>query len=42
MSMDAWASMLVFTIATVAFYILAAEILHPAYLAGGELPSEGR
>jgi Mn2+/Fe2+ NRAMP family transporter len=41
MSMDAWASMLVFTIATVAFYILAAEILHPAYLAGAELPKRG-
>jgi Mn2+/Fe2+ NRAMP family transporter len=38
MSVDAWFSMVIFTIATVAFYILAAEILHPAYLAGAELP----
>jgi Mn2+/Fe2+ NRAMP family transporter len=42
MSLDAWASMLVFTIATVAFYILAAEILHPAYLDGAELPKKSQ
>jgi Mn2+/Fe2+ NRAMP family transporter len=41
MSLDAWASMVVFTIATVAFYLLAAEILHPVYLSTGELPKKG-
>ena len=29
MQLDAWASMVVFTLATVAFYILGASILHP-------------
>lgn len=40
MSLDAWASMVVFTVATVAFYILAAAIMHPHYLATGELPKK--
>jgi manganese transport protein len=42
MSLDAWASMIVFTVATVAFYILAAEILHPPFLDGAELPKKSQ
>ena len=30
MQLDAWFSMVVFTIATVAFYLLGAAVLHPA------------
>ena len=32
MQLDAWFSMLVFTIATVAFYLLGAAVLHPQHL----------
>ena len=39
MMVDAWFSMVIFTTATLAFYILAAEIMHPAYLKGVPLPS---
>lgn len=38
MQYDAWLSMVVFTIATVAFYILGAALLHREYLTTGNVP----
>lgn len=38
MQYDAWLSMVVFTIATVAFYFLGAALLHRNYLATGDFP----
>lgn len=39
MAIDSWSAMLVFTVATLAFFILAAAMLHPRYLANGILPA---
>lgn len=39
MSIDAWSAMLIFTLATMAFFFLAAAILHPQYLVDGILPA---
>lgn len=38
MQYDAWLSMVVFTIATIAFYLLGAALLHRDYLATGNVP----
>lgn len=38
MHLDAWTSMIVFTLSTVAFYFMGAAVLHPQYLNDPQLP----
>lgn len=40
MRADAWLGMVVFTVATIAFYLLGAVMLHPAFLKDGTVPQD--
>ncbi|MFO0944884.1 MAG: Nramp family divalent metal transporter [Planctomycetota bacterium] len=40
MQVDAWVSMLFFTVPTVAFFLLGAALLHPQYVQHGTLPEK--
>ena len=42
MQLDAWFSMVVFTLATVAFYVMGAGVLNGKFAAGGPVQLLGR